>query len=140
LAYGNAANAYRKNATLGASPVQLIVMLYDGALRFMEEGKSAIIAKDFETQNTKLQRSQKIIIELMSSLDMKKGGEISKNLLSLYTFVLNELVDANLMDDPKRVDNAARTMSDLRESWVEVDKIVRQNPDILTAEVMANAA
>ena len=131
LAYGNAANEYRKNAALGASPVQLIVMLYDGALRFMEEGKRAIADKNYEVQNHKLQRAQKIVMELMGSLDMQKGGEISRNLLALYTFVLNELVEANIKDDPTKVENAMKTMSELRESWAEIEKMSRTNPELL---------
>jgi flagellar protein FliS len=131
LAYGNAANAYRKNAALGASKVQLVVMLYDGALRFMEEGKRAMNEKDLETQNTKLQRAQRIVAELMGSLNLKVGGEVTENLLKLYTFVMNELVEANVTDDPKKIDNAMKVMSELRESWVEIEKMTKTNPELL---------
>jgi flagellar secretion chaperone FliS len=131
LAYGNAAQAYRKNATLTASPAQLVVMLYDGALRFMEEGKRGLAAKDYELQNYKLQKAQKIVMELMGSLNFELGGEVSKNLLNLYTFVLDELVEGNMRDDSNRIDNAMRVMSELRESWVEIEKIARTNPAAL---------
>jgi flagellar protein FliS len=140
LAYQNGAQAYRKNAALSASPVQLVVMLYDGALRFMEEGKRAMIAKDLETQNTKLQRAQKIVVELTSSLDFEKGGEISKNLFALYSFIIGELVEANIHDDPKRVENAMSTMSELREGWIEVEKQAKMNPSLLNPGLQNNAA
>lgn len=116
---------------MGASPVQLVVMLYDGALRFMEEGKRAMAAKDLETQNFKLQRAQKIVVELMSTLNLQQGGEIAKNLLSLYTFVVNELVEGNIHDDPTKIDNAMRTMSELRDGWYQLEQMTKQNPELI---------
>lgn len=118
-------NEYQKNAVLSASPVQLIVMLYDGALRFMEAGRQAMIGKKLEDQNAQLQKAQKIIIELMGCLDMNKGGEIAQNLFGLYNFVLDELVASNLNDDPTRIENAAKVLRELREGWVGVDHQVR---------------
>lgn len=122
MANGRFAQEYRKNAINGASPLQLVIMLYDGALRFMEQGKHAIQTKDLAKQNDSLQRAQKIVLELMSCLDMERGGEIAKNLLALYTFVLNELVKANVEDSVKSVDNCIRVLSDLRESWSEIER------------------
>jgi flagellar protein FliS len=118
LAYGRISHEYRKNAVNGASPLQLVIMLYDGALRFMEAGKHAIAHGDLFKQNDQLQRAQKVIMELMSCLDMEKGGEVAKNLLSLYTYVLGELVKANCNDDALAIGRCIRVLSDLRESWV----------------------
>ena len=122
MGYGKAAQAYRENAVMGASPVQLVVMLYDGALRFMEEGKRAIESRDLETQNSKLQRAQKIVIELMTTLNFQQGGDIARSLVSLYAYVIGELVEGNMADDAKRIDNAMKTMKELRDSWVQVEK------------------
>ena len=102
-------------------------MLYDGALRFMEAGKHAMQEKDLEKQSQNLQRAQRIVMELMSALDMTAGGDISKNLLALYTYVLDQLVQANLKDDPTGVDRSIQVFSDLRESWVTVENKVREN-------------
>src|SRR5438874_1610746 len=88
LAYGKFVQEYQKGAVNGASPVQLVIMLYDGALRFMEAGRHAMIAKDVEKQNASLQKAQKIVMELMSCLDMQNGAEIARNLLALYTYAL----------------------------------------------------
>ena len=132
MGYNKGAQAYRQNAVMGASPVQLIVMLYDGALRFLEEGKQAMIAKDYETKNLKFQRAQKIIMELISTLDIRNGGEIATNLLSLYTFVLNELVEGNVKDSTEHIDNATRTMSELRESWVQLDRAPKTGAEVST--------
>lgn len=120
------AQEYRKNSVNGASPLQLIIMLYDGALRFMEGGRQAILQQDLSRQNDQLQRAQKIIMELMACLDMDKGGDVSKNLLALYTYVLNELVRANLEDDPEGVQRCVQIISELRESWDAIDRSTRQ--------------
>lgn len=101
-------------------------MLYDGALRFMEGGRQAILQQDLSRQNDQLQRAQKIIMELMACLDMDKGGDVSKNLLALYTYVLNELVRANLEDDPEGVQRCVQIISELRESWDAIDRSTRQ--------------
>ncbi len=135
MGYNKGAQAYRQNAVIGASPVQLVIMLYDGALRFMEEGKIAMSIKDHETKNFKLQRAQKIVMELISTLDIRNGGEIATNLLSLYTFTINEIVEGNIYDKPERIDNALKTMTELRDSWVELERTSKT-----TSQVTPHAA
>ena len=125
MSYGNYANEYRKSAVNGASPLQLVVMLYDGALRYMEAGKHAMIQKDLEGQNTNLQKAQRIISELLSCLDGDKGKDVARNLRALYTFTLNQLVEANMKDDPKAIEGCIKIFSDLRESWSALEKQTR---------------
>jgi len=122
LAYSKFVQEYRKSSVNGASPLQLVIMLYDGALQRMEAGKHAILQKDLQKQNQHLQQAQKIVMELMSCLDMKKGEDVAKNLLSLYTYVLNQLIQANVKDDPEPIDRSMRVLSDLRESWVKIEQ------------------
>lgn len=130
MASGRFAQEYRKNAVNGASPLQLVVMLYDGALRFMEAGKHAMAHRDVPKQNESLQRAQKIVMELMACLDMEQGGEIATNLMALYTYVLNELIDANVLDKPEGIDRSIRVMSDLRDSWVQVEDTTRKGDSL----------
>lgn len=117
MTYGKSIDQYRKAAVTSASPLQLIVMLYDGSLRFMEAGKRAMELGDYYKQNENLSRAQKIVTELTCSLDLQKGGEIAQNLAALYNFVYNQLVEANITDRPDMVDQAIKVMSDLREGW-----------------------
>ncbi len=105
-------------------------MLYDGAIRFMNVGKRGIETADLELQNTNLQKAQKIVMELTSCLDMEKGGEVSKNLLALYTYVIGELVEANVGDKVEPIDRCIKILSDLRESWVEIDKMTRPQSEL----------
>lgn len=123
MAYPTYAHEYRKNAVAGASPLQMVVMLYDGALRHMEAGRHAIAHQDYPRQNEHLQQAQRILMELMSCLDMEKGEEISHNLMSLYDFTLRELVRGNLEDDASAIALCIRIFSDLRESWVQLAAI-----------------
>lgn len=119
---------YQKSAVNGATPLQLVLMLYDGALRFMEAGRHAMVHKDLPKQNDFLQRAQRIVMELMSCLDLERGSEVAKNLLSLYSFVLNELVIANMGDDPAGIDRSIKVMSDLRESWAQLHEAIQTAP------------
>lgn len=135
MAYGRIAQEYQKHSVNGASPVQLIVMLYDGALRFMEQGRHAMAHADLERQNQCLQKAQRIVVELMGSLDMDRGGEIAENLFALYGYVLNELVLANMEDKPEPIERSIQVLSELRESWAALEKQAKSgdNPQTLAA-------
>jgi flagellar protein FliS len=101
----NGHERYLETAVETASPARLIVMLYDGAIRFINEATYAMQQRDYETQNAKLQRAQKILAELISSLDFDKGGEIAENLFRLYAYMYNQLVEANINDDTARLEH-----------------------------------
>lgn len=125
MSYGKQLHEYRKTAVNGASPLQLIVMLYDGALKFIDAGKRAMELGNVEDQNVQLQKAQKIVMELMSCLDMNGGGEVAQNLLALYSYAYNQLVLGNVEDQPEMLDQAAKVLTDLRESWVELERMTR---------------
>lgn len=113
---------YRKGAVGGASPLQLIIMLYDGAMRHMQTAKLAMESNDLFQQNKSIQATQRIIAELMSSLDMERGGDIAKNLLSLYSFVYNRLMEANIQDNMEMLDECMKLISDLGDSWRTIQR------------------
>src|SRR5690554_3686627 len=100
--YTNGYDRYLETAVETASPARLIVMLYDGAIRFINNAIDAMQNRQYEQQNYYLQRAQKILAELISSLDFDKGGEIAENLFRLYTYMYNQLVEANLQDSVER--------------------------------------
>lgn len=112
---------YRKTAVTTASPLKLVIMLYDGALRFIEQGRVAMEAKNTYQQHESLVKAQRIISELTACLDMKQGGIISENLFALYTFCYNELVEANLADNPEKLATASKVLEDLRSSWISIE-------------------
>lgn len=97
-------------------------MLYDGAIRFLNQARVAMQQHDLEKQNTYCLRAQDIVSELMSCLDTQRGGEIASSLLSLYAFVFDRIVQANMEDDLNYLDQAMRVLTDLRESWATLEQ------------------
>jgi len=117
---------YRKAQIETASPTRLIVLLYDGALRFCAMAREAMQSRNLEAQHINLIKAQRIVGELMGSLDRKAGGEVAENLLNLYIFMLDQLVHANLYDRIENVDNVMKMLEELRTTWQEVDRITTQ--------------
>ena len=126
----DAVNQYRKTAVNTASPLELVVMLYDGAIRFIDAGKIAMAKKDLENQNTNLQKAQKVINELITCLDMQRGGEIATNLFSIYNFVNNQLIEANINDREDLLDGAKSLLINLREAWITIKDQLPASPSI----------
>lgn len=116
---------YLKSSVSTASPLQLVIMLYDGAMKQMANGKRAMIQKDTFEQNRALQKAQRIVAELISSLDHRQGGEIASNLFALYTFCYDKLVESNVKDDPTLIDQAMEVFTKLRLGWVELELSTR---------------
>jgi len=118
-AYAPAPNAYRESAVLTATPEQLVVMLYDGANRFLTQ--SAIAMRDGRAglAGEKLRRAEAIIDELLATLDMSVG-EIAERLQALYLFFKEHLMAARIKQDAGKVDEVARFMRELRSSWAAV--------------------
>jgi flagellar protein FliS len=103
-----------------ASPVEIIVMLYDAALSHLENAQVAMQQSNRGAAGTYLSRAQRIVAELVSSLDRVGGGDIARRLDGLYAFVLDRLLRGNIRQEPAALAEAARVMGILREAWVIV--------------------
>jgi flagellar secretion chaperone FliS len=112
-------NAYRENSIMTASPEQLVVMLYDGAGRFLRQAEGAMLDGSWLLASEKLSRAEAIIDELLATLDMD-AGEVADRLQSIYVFCKMRLIEARLHRDSVRVDQVARLLSELREAWSHV--------------------
>jgi len=127
LGYTNALSAYRETRIRTANPGQLIVMLYDEAVKqldFALEGLSGQKSPStIETINKAIVKTQEIITELMASLDFEVGGDIAKNLFSLYSWFNKELLEANLSKDAARIAAVRAMVDDLRTAWHEIVRI-----------------
>ncbi len=119
----NAAEAYKRQQVLTATPEALTLMLYNGALRFMTEGREAIEKKDYEEANNSLQKAQNIITEFRVTLNMEY--EIAHQLLPLYNYVYDRLVEANMRSDVKPLDEAKNIITELRDAWAQAMKKAR---------------
>jgi flagellar protein FliS len=112
-------NAYRASAVLTASPGQLIVMLYDGARRFLHQASVAMGDHDIPAAHNKLTRAEDIIRHLRNTLDMEQG-EIAARLQSIYTFSLAHLRQARLDQDPSKILEIDDILGKVRESWAAI--------------------
>ncbi|MBI3098322.1 MAG: flagellar export chaperone FliS [Planctomycetes bacterium] len=122
----NLAKNYFETQVRTASKEQLLLMLFDGAIRFAEQGKERMLARDTEGQHKGLVRAQRIMMELLSALDPSIGEELHGNLAGLYNFVYFRLVQANLKRDPVLIDEALKILANLRETWGEAVVRARQ--------------
>jgi len=115
-----AASAYRETEVQSRTPLELVVMLYDGALRFVAEARDAIERKNIPARREAISRALTIISELQSTLDMEKGGVISEKLDSLYVYINGRLIEASSKQDARPIDEVARLLTTLRDSWAEI--------------------
>jgi flagellar protein FliS len=113
-------NTYRQTEIESRTPLELVVMLYDGALRFTAEAREAIVRRDIRSRQQSLSRALAIVSELQSTLDMESGGDLAAELDKLYGFVRDRLVDASLKQDLKPLDEARRVLATLREGWLGI--------------------
>ncbi len=122
--HSNALNTYKQNSVTTAAPGELTLMLYNGCLKFLGKAKVAISNKNIEEKNTNLQKSQAIITELMSTLNM--NIEISKQMLPLYEYMNRRLIEANLKNDNTIIEEVEGLVTEFRDTWKEVIKNTRQ--------------
>ncbi len=124
VAYGE----YKKNKVITASGVELIVQLYDEAIKNIQiasavmRGNSKLTYEEIKRKSKAITKSLNIVTGLADSLDMDKGGEIAVNLGKLYEFVNMRLLNANVNNDPVMLDEALRILNELREAWVGILK------------------
>jgi flagellar protein FliS len=112
--------AYRENAVLSASPEQLVVMLYDGARRFLRQAGAAMQAREIERAHNTLRRAEMIIAHLDGVLDYEEGAPIANQLHPIYQFCLAHLGRARLDQDAGKLEEVGNLLGELRESWAEI--------------------
>ncbi|WP_418791003.1 flagellar export chaperone FliS [Phosphitispora sp. TUW77] len=115
---GNPYNAYKQTSVETASPERLVIMLYDGALKFLRIAREAIEQKNIEEANKYICKTQDIINEFIVSLNMSTG-EIAFNLRDIYDFWNRMLIEANIKKDPMIIDQVAQQVQEMRDAWAE---------------------
>ena len=128
MAYTNAISTYKETRVKTASQGQLIIMLYEEALKHLDRGlellglinESRKNPGNIEKISKSILRAQEIITELTVSLDFEQGGDIAKNLFSLYTWFNKELLAANISQDVRRVTAVRNQLNELRSAWAEI--------------------
>ena len=115
-------DSYRQNDIQSRSPLELVVMLYDGALRFTADARDAMVRRDVRARQQHLSRAMAIVSELQSTLDMDTGGELAEHLDNLYGFIRDRLMDASARQDLQPLDEARRVLATLREGWLAISR------------------
>lgn len=114
----NAALAYSTRKVETASPAELTLMLYDGAIKFCNIAMSAIEKRDYEKANTNIQKARKIIVELKTTLDHKYP--VAEDYDLIYDYIFRKLVEANTKKDVEALTEALNQIRDMRDIWKEI--------------------
>lgn len=128
----NAAEAYKRQQILTATPEALTLMLYNGCLKFMTEGMEHIEKKDYEQANTAIQKAEKIISEFRITLNM--DYEISHQLMPLYNYTYDRLVEGNIKSDKAMIQEAFNIIKELRDAWAQAMKKARAEKGAVNAQ------
>ena len=113
----NGFHAYQETAVTTQNRGRLIVMLYDGTIKFLRQAIADIERSDFAAKGKNIARAQDILYELNTVLDVEKGGQIAQNLRSLYNFMQRHLSEANLRKDPQMIREVIGMLEELNQSW-----------------------
>ena len=135
VAYTSAVSTYKETRVKTASQGQLVIMLYDEAVKSLDRGLELLDLNtggkknpgNIEKISKSVLKAQEIITELTVSLDFEQGGEIAKNLFSLYTWFNKELLEANISQDIRRITAVRNQLNELRSAWTEV--AVKNSPE-----------
>lgn len=115
----SAAEHYRQQQILNASPAERVVLLYDGAIRFMMITRKAIEEKNIQTRFDNSLKARNIITHLQETLDMEKGGDIATNLDNIYNYLLAQFPEVD-KNNTEAVDEILKHLKILRESWAKI--------------------
>ena len=118
------ANVYRRQQIMTASPEELTLMLYNGAIRFVTESMMALDKGDLEIAHNKNLKAQKIMREFMVTIDMKQ--EISRTWIQVDEYILHCLVQGNIKKEKSKLEEAKKMLTEFRDAWYQGMKQLRQ--------------
>jgi flagellar protein FliS len=118
----NAINAYRENAVATQTRGRLVVLLYDGAVKYLKQALKELEAGHLAAKGEYINKAVAILNELDSCLDVETGGDVAQNLRSLYQFMIRHLGEANLHRDPRRIQDVIDCLRSLNEGWKSVTR------------------
>lgn len=112
--------AYRNIEVQSRTPLELVVMLYDGALRFLSAGRTAIERKDVRARQEAFNRLLAIISELQNTLNIEGGGPVATSLDELYSFMTRRILDSAMQNSTAPLDEVQRVIETLRDGWQQI--------------------
>ncbi len=120
----NGYQAYQKNKYETASPHRLILMLYEGAIRFANQACRALDNHNIAESNTALKKAQDIVYELMACLNFEQGGAIATNLNQLYLYIVDLFIKANTEKNKSNIEEAITILTEIKSSWEQIGREV----------------
>lgn len=121
----NAYNTYKNNSVNFASKEQLLLMLLDGAVKFANKSRQALLDKNIQESHKNLVKTQDIFYELIASLDVSKAGNWGESLSALYQFIVEKLTDANMKKNVETLDEVMPFIEQVRDMWREAYKVAK---------------
>lgn len=112
--YNKYIKQYQANNITTASPEKLMIMLFDGALQFLQKAKTAIEEKNLQERATNIESARKIVRELMRTIDLENGNDVSKSLFRLYNKMAMKLIKANVSRNANLIDEVIEDMTNIR--------------------------
>jgi flagellar protein FliS len=119
-AASRAAQTYRRVESESRSPVELVVMLFDGLLRFAADARAAHERNDLRQRGAAVSRALAIVSHLQTTLDLEQGGAVAEEMDNLYTYVTSRLMDVTLKHDAAACDEIVKLVSPIRDAWSQV--------------------
>ncbi|TDL78923.1 flagellar export chaperone FliS [Peribacillus frigoritolerans] len=124
MALNNPYQAYQQNSVSTASPGELTLMLYNGCLKFIKQARQAIHQKNTQEKNLNLQKAQRIIQELMITLNPEAA--VSESMMSMYDYINRRLVEANISNDLAILTEVEEYVTEFRDTWKQVIQSTRR--------------
>lgn len=114
---------YKKNQIETATPEQILILLYDGAINFLNKAKIALTEDNDEAYHSNLLKGKNIILEFTNTLDMKSGGNVARILYNLYRYMNRILTKADITKKEEGIDEVLKLLTNLRETWLKAIEI-----------------
>jgi flagellar protein FliS len=114
------AEAYRQTQVVSRTPLELVVMLYEGLVRFLVAAEEAVYRRDIAARSAAMSRALAILFELQNTLNMERGGEIAVSLDNLYRYISLRLIDAAASNDAAPIAETIKILRTLQEGWQSI--------------------
>lgn len=121
---------YKKAQLETATPEEVLILLYDGAIQFLNKAKIAMERKEHDLAHKNITSCERIILEFMNTLDMDSKGDLARNLYRLYEYLYNTLVNASITKDLAKIDEVLKHLKSLRETWQKAISISNSKKEI----------
>lgn len=125
---------YQKTQVVTASREKILLMLYEGAIRFTKQARVAMVEKKIADKGKAISKATAILSELMATLDFKVGGQLAQDLENLYIFMIDKLIEANIHNKVECLDDVERLLNTLYSAWKDV--IENPRPDGVPSPVL----